>query len=77
MTNGALYFTASSRTPLQKPFLHIIQPKNIKSVTVGDAAPYDVPLNIAKVTKTITAIVQNSSTGNWLIAGDFGLRIHG
>ena len=75
-TNGIHCFTARSGHMRENPFLHLASPYHIKTLMVKEAVPYEVPLNSGKKAKNITALVQNSATGNWLIAGDFGLRIH-
>lgn len=75
-TDGAHYFSARSRHISEKPFLRFVSLPSIKVFTPRDSSAYKVALHSGKGTKNITAIVQNSATGNWLIAGDFGLRIH-
>ena len=75
-TDGAQYLSARSRHLGEQPFLQAITPAHIKNQLASDAVSYTIPLNIGKSSKKITGIVQNSATGNWLIAGDFGLRIH-
>lgn len=76
VTDGVHHFSARSRQMNERPFLHELSLQNIKSPLVREPIMYDVPLHVKKNIKTITAVVQNSATGNWLIAGDFGLRIY-
>lgn len=76
VTDGAHYFSARSRQTSERPFLQLVSLPNIKDYRPLGATSYAVPLYIGKVTKNITALVQNSATGNWLIGGDFGLRLH-
>jgi hypothetical protein len=76
ITNGAYYFSTQSRQAYERPSLHMLSLPNIKSMISREAPYYGLPLNIGKRTKKITAVTQNSATGNWLIGGDFGLRIH-
>jgi len=76
MTNGAHYMAGSSAGVTGKPFAHLITLPAIKRPIQSEPLTFAVPLNISKASKSISAVVQNSATGNWLIAGDFGLRIH-
>ena len=75
-TDGVHYFNVRTGQTYEKPFLQLTSVRNIKSIKVEEAVPYDISLGIGKLSKSITALVQNSATGNWLIGGDFGLRIH-
>ncbi len=75
-TDGAHYFSARSRHLNELPFLQAVTLPHIKNQLAIDAYSYTIPLYIGKSAKKINGIVQNSATGNWLIAGDFGLRIH-
>lgn len=75
-TDGVHYFSARSKQTNERPFMHLVALPHIKNERVLELGSFSVPINIGKKTKNISALVQNSATGNWLLAGDFGLRIH-
>ncbi len=73
VTNGTHYFSSRSRQTTEKPFLYLIPQEMIKKVFVSDHLCHQIPLQGHKA-NTIVKIVQNSATGNWIAAGDFGIR---
>ncbi len=75
-TDGVHYFSARSRQMHEKPFMDVVSLPHIKNYRVVEPNLFSVIINIGKKTKNVSALVQNSATGNWLLAGDFGLRIH-
>lgn len=75
-TNGAHYFSARSRQVKEKPFMQLSTLPHIRNKNLFEPVAFSIPINIGKKTKNVSALVQNSATGNWLLAGDFGLKIH-
>ncbi len=73
VTDGSHYFSSRSRQTSEKPFLNLIPQEMIKKVFVSDHFCSQMPLQGHKA-NNIVKIVQNSATGNWIAAGDFGIR---
>lgn len=73
VTDGCHHFSSRSRQTTDKPFLYMIPQEMIKRVFVSDHLCYQMPLQVHKA-NNIVKIVQNSATGNWIVAGDFGIR---
>ncbi len=73
VTDGSHYFSSRSQQAAEKPFFNLIPQEIIKKVFVSDHLCYQMPLQGHKA-KNIVKIVQNSATGNWIAAGDFGIR---
>jgi hypothetical protein len=78
MTDGSLYFSFNSRKDGDKnPFISLLQPTMQARTGVRFVGTRAVTVPIALSDATcIASLTRNSATGNWMIAGDFGLRIN-
>jgi hypothetical protein len=73
-TNGALFFNARSRNLTTEPFVNTVVGMQRGSI-LNNQNTYTIPLTISTASH-LTYIMRNSALGNWVIAGDFGLRVN-
>ena len=73
-TNGASFFNARSKQLDVPPFVNMVVGM-LRGSTLNNQNPYSIPLAITTASH-LTGIIRNSAMGNWLVAGDFGLRVN-
>lgn len=74
-TDGASFFNARSRNLNVDPFVNLVIGM-LRGSAGNDQNVYTInPLNIATANH-LTQIVRDFASGNWLVAGDFGLRVN-
>jgi hypothetical protein len=73
-TDGAVFFNACSRNLQTAPFVNI-KIGMLRGSATNDQNIITLPLSISSASH-ITQIVRDFASGNWLIAGDFGLRVN-
>lgn len=75
ISDGSLYFSSRKESD-KNPFISLLQPtaQARTGVRFLGTRAVTVPMNPSDA--CITSLTRNSASGNWMIAGDFGLRIN-
>jgi len=72
-TDGAMFFSTRNAYNGTQPFLAIISPVLRSGLGDRNLATQGVPLNI-ETAHTVGRVIRSSTTGFWLVNGDFGMR---
>lgn len=74
ITDGALYIASRSKTQTTSPV--VISLNSTVGIKTGSRFPSTILLPTGVQGTLVTALVKNSASGSWIVAGDSGLRIN-
>ncbi len=74
-TDGTSYFNARNASCPEGPFLNVLPISARTGALFQGAQSLRVPIELGNAS-IISALVRNSATGSWMLAGDLGLRVN-
>lgn len=73
-TDGAAFFNGRSKNLNSEPFINMVVGMT-RGRAINNHGTYQTPLSISSASH-ISQMIRSTASGNWLVAGDFGLRVN-